>query len=151
MSWRGYECGTVTGRGCFLTEVTFSFWGWNASARDQQHAHQSTARTRWRPTLVWDSLLAQPSQNVKDETLLKHKVCHGIDQSFRHGCTRAAGPAREQTHPLTPKQEVLLTSCILGNSKERISLQHPGRCRKTRQSLLTRISRTWCLLRLSPF
>lgn len=41
------------------------------------------------------------------------KVCHGINRSFRNGCTR--------THPPTPKQEALLTGCILGNSKKRIS------------------------------
>lgn len=97
-----------------------------------QHARQTTARTRWRPTVFWDSPSLRPSQNVKDETLLMHKVCHGINQSFQHGHTRAAG--REQTHPLTPNQEVLLTGCILGNSKKRISLQLAGRCRQTRQS-----------------
>lgn len=68
--------------------------------------------------MFWDSPSVLPSQNVKNETLFTHKVCHGINQRFH---TRAAALTRELTRPLTPKQEVLLSGCFLGNSKKRIS------------------------------
>lgn len=144
---RGHECGTLTGRGRFLTAVTFSFWGLSASSwRMSNHGEDLTAA---------DNRLGHCWRDHHKTLKTRHSsntiVCHGINRSFRNGCTRAAGPTWEQTHPLTPKQEALLTGCILGNSKKRTSLQHPGRCRKTQQSLLTQISRMWCLLRPSPF
>lgn len=83
--------------------------------RNDTHVKPQRGRTRWRLTFFWDSLLKTRHSS--------HKVCNDINQSFQHGHTRATGPTRERTRPLTPKQEVLLTGCILGNSEERISLQ----------------------------